>query len=82
MFKGIYNVHFSGLQFSAVNIISKLGKNRVHLSYIFLKFVRSGQWLEGVEQWLMTKEARIMPNVAVICISEPLTVGLAILSVV
>lgn len=38
MFKGIYNVHFSGLQFSAVRIISMLSKNRAHQSYLILNY--------------------------------------------
>ena len=33
-----YNVHFAGLQFSAVKIIPKLSKNRAHQSYLILKY--------------------------------------------
>ena len=36
MFKGIYNVHFAGLQFSAVKIILMVSKNRAHQSYLIL----------------------------------------------
>lgn len=36
MFKGIYNVYSVDLQLSAVKIISKLGKNRAHQSYLIL----------------------------------------------
>ena len=36
MFKGIYNVHFAGLQYSAVKIIPTMGKNQAHQSYSFL----------------------------------------------
>ena len=36
MFKGIYNVYSVDLQLSAVKIISKLGKNRAHKSYLIL----------------------------------------------
>ena len=38
MFKGIYNVHFTGLQFSAVKIISRLNKNCAHIAYLILKY--------------------------------------------
>ena len=38
MFKGIYNVHFAGLQYSAVKTISIVSKNRAQQSYLILKY--------------------------------------------
>lgn len=38
MFKGIYNVHFAGLQFSAVKIIPNMSKNRAQQSYLILNY--------------------------------------------
>ena len=36
MFKGIYNVHFAGLQYSVLKIIPSMSKNRVRQSYLIL----------------------------------------------
>lgn len=38
MFKGIYNVHFAGLQYSVLKIIPSMSKNRVRQSYLILNY--------------------------------------------
>ena len=38
MFKGIYNVHLTGLLYSAVKIIPKMSKNRAQQFYLILKY--------------------------------------------
>ena len=38
MFKGIYNIHFAGLQYSAVKIIPIVSKNRTQQSYLILNY--------------------------------------------
>ena len=38
MFKGIYNVHFAGLQYSVVKVIPSMSKNRVRQSYLILNY--------------------------------------------
>lgn len=40
MFKGIYNVHFAGLQYSAVKIIPTMGKNQAQQSCLILNYGR------------------------------------------
>ena len=39
MFKGIYNVYFAGLQFFRRKDNISVGKNRAHLSCLFLNIV-------------------------------------------
>ena len=40
MFKGIYNVHLTGLLYSAVKIIPIVSKNRAQQSYLILNYGR------------------------------------------
>lgn len=44
MFKGIYNVHLTGLLYSAVKIIPIVSKNRAQQSYLILNYGRFNEF--------------------------------------